>query len=72
MRHSHQDIVDDFLHAITVREIGLREQLLSRLISQTIAGNCQPTEQEVGSLVPQELLKMAREGSFTLPRSSSG
>jgi hypothetical protein len=61
MHQSHQDIIDDFLHAIAVRKIGLRGQFLSRLISQAIAGDCNPTEQEVGTLIPQELLKMARE-----------
>jgi hypothetical protein len=61
MHQSHQDIIDDFLHAIAVRKIGLRGQFLSRLISQAIEGNCNPTEQEVGTLIPQELLKMARE-----------
>ena len=61
MHQSHQDIIDDFLHAIAVRKIGLRGQFLSRLISQAIAGTSNPAEQEVGTLIPQELLKIARE-----------
>jgi hypothetical protein len=61
MHQSHQDIIDDFLHAIAVRKIGLRGQFLSRLIAQAVAGDCNPNEQKVESLIPQELLKMARE-----------
>ena len=61
MHQNHQDIIDDFLHAIAVRKIGLRGQFLSRLITQAIAGNSNPTEQEVEGLIPQELLRMARE-----------
>jgi len=61
MHQNHQDIIDDFLHALAVRKIGLRGQFLSRLISQAIEGNCNPTEQEVEGLIPQELLRMARE-----------
>lgn len=61
MHQSHQDMIDDFLHAIAVRKIGLRGQFLSHLISQAIAGDCNPNQQEVESLIPLELLKMARE-----------
>jgi hypothetical protein len=61
MHQSHQDLIDDFLHAIAVRKIGLRGQFLSRLIAQVVAGGARPTEQEVGPLIPDELLKMARE-----------
>ena len=57
----HQDLSDDFLHAIATNGIGLRGQFLSRLIRQAISGGDLPTEQEVASLVPQELLKMAKE-----------
>ena len=61
MHQRHQDLIDDFLHAIATNSIGLRGQLLSRLIRQAISGGDLPNEQEVASLVPQELLKMAKE-----------
>ncbi len=41
--------------------MNLRGRLLSRLIHQAINGCSQPNEQEVEQLVPQELLRMARE-----------
>jgi hypothetical protein len=60
--HQHdQDIIDDFLLEIALRRVNLRGRLLSRLIHQSIHGCAQPNEQEVEQLVPQELLKMARE-----------
>jgi hypothetical protein len=61
MHQRHQDLIDDFLHAIATNGIGLRGQFLSRLIRQAISGGDLPNEQEVASLVPQELLKMAKE-----------
>jgi hypothetical protein len=61
MHQRHQDLIDDFLHAIATNSIGLRGQLLSRLIRQAISGGDLPNEQEVASLVPQELLKMAKD-----------
>jgi hypothetical protein len=61
MHQRHQDLIDDFLHAIATNGIGLRGQFLSRLIRQALSGESQPNEQEVQALVPQELLKMAKE-----------
>jgi hypothetical protein len=61
MHQRHQDLIDDFLHAIATNGIGLRGQFLSRLIRQAISGGDLPNEQEVQVLVPQELLKMAKE-----------
>ena len=61
MHQRHQDLIDDFLHAIATNGIGLRGQFLSRLIRQAISGGDLPNEQEVQALVPQELLKMAKE-----------
>jgi hypothetical protein len=61
MHQQDQDIIDDFLLEIASRRLNLRGCLLSRLIHQAIHGCAQPNEQEVGQLVPQELLKMARE-----------
>ena len=61
MHQRHQDLIDDFLHAIATHGIGLRGQFLSRLIRQALSGESQPNEQEVQVLVPQELLKMAKE-----------
>jgi hypothetical protein len=61
MHQRHQDLIDDFLHAIATNSIGLRGQFLSRLIRQALSGESQPNEQEVQALVPQELLKMAKE-----------
>jgi hypothetical protein len=61
MHQRHQDLIDDFLHAIATNGIGLRGQLLSRLIREALSGTELPNEQEVQALVPQELLKMAKE-----------
>ena len=61
MHADDQDVIDDFLLEIASRRLNLRGHLLSRLIRQAIYGCSQPNEQEVEQLVPQELLKMARE-----------
>ncbi len=61
MHQRHQDLIDDFLHAIATNGIGLRGQLLSRLIREALSGTELPNEQEVQALVPQELLKMAKD-----------
>jgi len=61
MHQRHQDLIDNFPHAIATNGIGLRGQFLSRLIRQTLSGESRPNEQEVQALVPQELLKLAEE-----------
>ena len=61
MHADDQDVIDDFLLEIASRRLNLRGRLLSRLIHRAINGCSQPNEQEVEQLVPQELLKMARE-----------
>lgn len=61
MHQEDQDTIDDFLLEIATRGLALRGQFLSHLIRRSIAGDGTPNEQEVQSLVPQELLKMARE-----------
>lgn len=61
MHPDDQDVIDDFLLEIATRGLTLRGQFLSHLIRQAIHGSEDPTEQEVEGLVPQELLKMAKD-----------
>jgi hypothetical protein len=61
MHADDQDTIDDFLLEIASRRLNLRGRLLSRLIHRAINGCSQPNEQEVEQLVPQELLKIAKE-----------
>lgn len=61
MHHDDQDVIDDFLLEIAKRGLTLKGQLLSRLIREALTGTTTPTEQEIANLLPQELLKMAKE-----------
>jgi hypothetical protein len=61
MHPDDQDVIDDFLLDLSQRDLSLRGQFLSHLIRQAIDGSSDPTEQEVEGLVPQELLRMAKE-----------
>lgn len=60
-RPDDQDVIDDFLLKIANRGLTLRGQFLSHLIHQAIHGSEDLTEQEVEGLVPQELLKRAKD-----------
>ncbi len=59
MHAGDQDVIDDFLLEIAKRGLTLKGQLLSHLIREALTST--PTEQEIGNLLPQELLKMAKE-----------
>jgi hypothetical protein len=61
MHADDQDIIDDFLLEIAKRGLTLKGQLLSHLIREALTGISVPTEQEIANLLPQELLKMAKE-----------
>ncbi len=61
MHPDDQDVIDDFLLEITRLGLTLKGQLLSHLIRGAISGTNAPTEQEIANLLPQELLKLARE-----------
>jgi hypothetical protein len=61
MHADDQDTIDDFLQEIATRGLALRGMLLERLIRQAIDGSQEPSCQETAELVPQELLKLARE-----------
>ena len=61
MHADDQDAIDDFLLEIATRSLALRGMLLDRLIRQAIDGSHEPTCQGTAELVPQELLKLARE-----------
>ncbi len=61
MHSDDQDVIDDFLLEIANRGLTLKGQFLSHLIRQAIAGCQDPTEQQAEGLVPQELLRLAKE-----------
>jgi hypothetical protein len=61
MHPDDQDVIDDFLLEIAKRGLTLKGQLLSHLIREAITGTSEPTEQEIANLLPQELLRMAKE-----------
>ena len=61
MHADDQDVIDDFLLEIAKRGLTLKGQLLSHLIREALTGTSTPTEQEIANLLPQELLKMAKE-----------
>lgn len=55
-----QDLVDDFLLEVAGRGLSLRGQFLAHLVKEAVSGADSPGEQEVGGLVPGELLRMAK------------
>ena len=61
MHADDQDVIDDFLLDVSQHGVSLRGQFLSRVVRRAIEGCDDPAEQEVSALVPQELLRMARE-----------
>jgi hypothetical protein len=61
MHADDQDVIDDFLQEIATRGLALRGVFLERLIHRAIDGSEEPTSQGTADLVPQELLKLARE-----------
>ena len=61
MHADDQDVIDDFLQEIATRGLALRGVFLERLIHRAIDGSQEPTCQGTADLVPQELLKLARE-----------
>jgi hypothetical protein len=61
MHPDDQDVIDDFLLEIATRGLSLRGVFLERLIHRAIDGSNEPTCQGTADLVPQELLKLARE-----------
>jgi len=61
MHPDDQDVIDDFLLETTKRGLTLKGQIMSHLIRGAISGTNAPTEQEIANLLPQELLKMAKE-----------
>lgn len=61
MHSEDQDVIDDFLLDVAQRGLTLRGQLLSRMIHQALDGSSGPTEQEISGMLPQELLRMAKE-----------
>jgi hypothetical protein len=61
MHQRDQDVIDDFLQEIATRGLALRGMFLERLIRQAIDGNQEPTCQGTAELIPNELLKLARE-----------
>ena len=61
MHADDQDTIDDFLQEIATRGLALRGVFLERLIHRAIDGSQEPTCQGTADLVPQELLKLARE-----------
>jgi len=60
MHPDDQDVIDDFLLAVSSRGLSLRGQFLAHVVERAIAGQPSPNEQEVTTLVPQELLRMAK------------
>jgi hypothetical protein len=61
MHADDQDVIDDFLEEIATRSLALRGVFLERLIHRAIDGSNEPSCQETADLIPQELLKLARE-----------
>lgn len=61
MHADDQDVIDDFLLEISQRGLSLRGQFLSHVVRSAIDGCDDPTEQSVTGMVPQELLRMAKE-----------
>ena len=61
MHAEDQDVIDDFLLEIARRGLTLRGQFLHHLIREALSGTTAPTEQEIAHLLPQELLRMAKE-----------
>ena len=61
MHADDQDAIDDFLQEIATRGLALRGVFLERLIRQAIDGSNEPTCQGTAELIPNELLKLARE-----------
>jgi len=60
MHPADQDVIDDFLLAVSTRGLSLRGQFLSHVVRRAVEGTGQPTGQVVTEMVPGELLKMAR------------
>jgi len=61
MHADEQDVIDDFLLEVATRGLALRGMFLERLIRQAIDGSQEPTSQGTAELIPNELLKLARE-----------
>jgi hypothetical protein len=61
MHADDQDVIDDFLQEIATRGLALRGVFLERLIHRAIDGSHEPTSQGTAELIPNELLKTARE-----------
>ena len=61
MHQRDQDVIDDFLQEIATRGLALRGVFLERLIHRAIDGSHEPTSQGTAELIPNELLKTARE-----------
>ena len=61
MHAADQDCIDDFLLEVASRGLSLRGQFLAHLVKEAVSGAGSPGEQEVGGLIPSELLRMAKE-----------
>jgi len=61
MHPDDQDAIGYFLLETTKRGLTLKGQIMSHLIRGAITGTTTPTDQEIANLLPQELLKLARE-----------
>ena len=53
-------MIDDLLLAVASRGLSLKGQFLAHLVREAVTGADSPGEQEVGGLIPSELLRMAK------------
>jgi hypothetical protein len=60
MHPEDQDVIDDFLLEVASRGLSLKGQFLAHLVREAVSGTDSLGEQEVGGLVPGELLRMAK------------
>ncbi|RFC45030.1 MAG: hypothetical protein DVB23_002091 [Verrucomicrobia bacterium] len=60
MHADDHDCIDDFLLEVASRGLSLRGQFLAHLVKEAVSGADSPGEQEVGGLIPSELLRIAK------------
>ena len=61
MHPDEQDVIDDFLLAITEAGLNLKGQFLENLVKQVTAGEDSQSLSVVNQLLPTQLLKMAKQ-----------
>lgn len=61
MPQQEQDLIDDYLCHVAQSGESLKGQLLAKMIRDAVDGSEDPTGQDIQSLLPEQLLKMAKQ-----------